>query len=326
MNEHPTPGELEAGSDSPDSKKTDVKERSSEEYVDRCRHDIIEKLKKVETKSRSATDIGDWDEVDEDDGDEDYDEKFHILLSTVRALMKTNNEIWERCQPYKREHNEEGSFRFYRTAYNAAKASKSSDGGDMEFFTLSQLETQDFPGFPRLPGTLSTIFPIETNGTFQQYDDYLAKITWLAKPIAYQFLSGFKAHLEDIHVALGKTETWITEPNHSLQFINEQFGMDLQAPELGVGSKGGERSAICVRCFRRRDEHQIQQGIRFCRCPKGRASFFVGSKVTLKKVNVKPELGSMDVSFECSSESDQESLKCFMTFVQCAKSDESNKE
>ena len=267
----------------------------SEEYVERCRHDIIKKLivEKNKTKSRpqgkdadSSNEVGvDHDDVEEDKDEaeemEDFDEKFHILLSTVRALTSTNNEIWERCQPYIDEQNSDGSLIFYRIGYNNVRASKSFKSNKMEFWTMSQLETKHFQPFSSLPETLSKILPVETNGTFLKYDDYLVKITWLAKPIAYQFLSIFKEHLENIQLDLGKIETWITEPRHSLQFINTQFGMDLDIPT------------------------KVHR-----------------SKRTLKKVDVKPTLRSLEVSFECSSESDQESLKHFIQFVQCRKSDE----
>lgn len=258
----------------------------SEAYVERCRYDIIKTLKAEKTKSQTqAKDTDDsWNQVedsdvDDDDDKEDFDEKFHILLSTVRALVNTNNEIWERCQPYKTKHTKDGRPQFYRSGFMNVRAYKRHESCEMEFSTISQLGKKLFPCFSRLPETLSKIFPVETSGTFRHYDDYLVKITWLAKPIAYQFLLIFKEHLETIQLELGNIETWITEPTHSLQFINTQFGTDLDWEDQG-------------------------------------------SKCTLKKVTGLPTQGSMDMSFECSSQSDQESLKHFMKFVECKKSDE----
>lgn len=202
------------------------------------------------------------------------------------------------------------------------------------FQLASRLEVIEFNPFPILPVALSKIFPYEIGygEKFPNYSKYLTKIPLLAKPVAFHFLSVFKKHFEDIQVAVGKIEAWITELAHALPFINEYVGKELAPPGLGEGvqlSKHPVSSVIgdypiCVKCFHVSIEHNACGGFS-CRNIGGYGLFFVPTDVILLQVTLETR-GTMKLKFQLSSEADQDKYKQFMKFVRAAETEKKPKE
>jgi len=292
-----------------------AKKESPSEIIEAYQLEMIEKLKK-EGHGNATADTDTDGEVDDD--------RFNVLFSTVRALIGTNNEIWERCLPHKKEGPVKDTLRFYRLAYPTVKAVKGAPSTNMHFSTCLELEVEDFAAFPCLPSILSNIVPFEkdTNGSFTKYGDFMIKISYMAKSLAYHSFSILKDHLEDIQVALGKIETWITGSEDGKNFINRKFGSNLEIPELGDAATSDGRyfasSSICVKCFQRKDEHNTYYYPYSCPNQGNRAfgSFLLAYDVPLKTVP-STTLGSMDVSFlKVSSDADQELFTQFTELVQ----------
>mmetsp|Transcript_13754 Transcript_13754/g.33160 ORF Transcript_13754/g.33160 Transcript_13754/m.33160 type:complete len:308 (-) Transcript_13754:220-1143(-) len=292
-----------------------AKKESPSEIIEGYQLEMIENLKK-ERRDNATTETDVGDDVDDD--------RFNILFLTVRALIDTNSEIWERCLPYMKE-GPNGMLRFYRLGYPTIKAGKYRSSKNMELSTQLKAEGKDFAAFPCFPRILSNIVPFEkqTDRSLLNYDDCLIKISCLVKSVAYHSFSIFKDHLEDIQVSLGKIETWITESEDAANFINNKLGMNLVIPELGDVATAGVvyPSSICVKCFHRKDEHlrnRDDETDRFyCRNQGNRvtAGSFIDSNVTRKTVRATASV-SVDASFNVSSEVDQKRFKYFMKYVE----------
>ena len=315
-----------SSSASPDGTTTkkakNTKMETPSEIIKRHQDEAIEQLRK-EKKTETSGDDGCYD--DEDDNDQQFD----VMFSTVRALIGTNNEIWERCTPYYRKldtsygvgGNKTDLIRFYRVGYFTVDVHKSWYHQDMTFTTSSKLEVRNFKPFPSLPTVLTNIFSFgeaqDLDGIFSNYEKYLTKITYSEKRLAFQFLSTFKKHLEDVHVALGEIEAWITEPLHTLDFINTQFreGQDLVIPKLEdiptKDCRGADEHSICKRCFYPCGEHTKKRAAKYYYCCPNNGRSAQISDCSVKQLKTVPFM-----KFNVSLATDQDRLKRFMAFTE----------
>jgi hypothetical protein len=98
---------------SPGGRTLCEKNEKSAEFVARCQQDTVEDLKRNDGDSSGN---GDEEEI-----------QFDIALSRVRAMIETNNEIWQRCQPNCVKKEGSTSLRIYRVGYFAVDVFKESD-------------------------------------------------------------------------------------------------------------------------------------------------------------------------------------------------------
>lgn len=292
--------------------------KSPEIFVANSRDAVITKLKK------EARQLG-------------QEEDYYRLLESVRALIDTNNEIWQRCLPNKvpEELITSTGIRFYRVGFLTVKVNtvekRSRDSKNIVFGTTAEIATEEFKRLPQIPEVLSCIFSLQCNGNLPDYEQYLEKASWLQEDISKPFLIILKEHLKEMQVALGEIDSWLLEPCHALNFINENFGQRLELPELGEGCNDSgndiKESSICVNCFQPKSKHHYYDAsatrcprkenlnfIDFLKLPVRWGAFFVPPAFTIKKANMRYE-DEVTMSFKVCSEPEQERLRRFLHFV-----------
>lgn len=312
----------------PTTKKAkDTKEETSSEIIKRHQDEAIENLRKGR-KTESEVDGG----CD--------DRRFDILFTAVRVLIDTNNEIYERCKQYCKKITTDGEIRFYRIGYFTVKVWKDDDEKkEMNVGSTLEVELEDFKNFTCLPSELNDLgfkAADDVDSILDGYEKYFRTITFFTKPLAFQYLMIFKKHLQDVQAALGNIETWITEPYRNLDFINEQFGTNLDLPGLQDISDGavldppsGKEDSICLYCFDRRCYHvrkkvgggwegssNPSQHINYCPGDLnfGRFTYYGEFFCTGVPKNLKtlPATGTINMEFNISQATDQDRLKSFM--------------
>jgi hypothetical protein len=160
------------------------------------------------------------------------------LLRITRALIWTNQEIWERCTKT-RTIVEVGILTF--SWVSITHLSIEGDAAKLHFTVTPEVTTKDFGTPPKIPRELSQILfvpdPSRDGDTkefpgFPDYLLYLEKAVLLHEVVLFPFLMKLKEHLESVHVFLGKIETWLLDPLWHAQFIENLFGKKVLVPDI----------------------------------------------------------------------------------------------
>ena len=268
-------------------------------FMAKSQEALIKKLKKA------AKLLDDEDDIDR-------------LVASVRALIDTNSEIWERCLPSKTQKEETvKELKFYRSGYSAVEVA--TRNSQVEFEASASLETNTFLDFPIVPEILTEVFPFDDTKVFPDYIQYLERSSWLQESISIPFLTILKEHQKDVQVALGEIESWLVAPAHALQFIKQQFKKNIDLDEFLGGVPEAQdtcMSAVCVRCFEPKNLHRARiSGYGGALCCKSleTAMYFEAPKVELKS---SPNFnGEVNITFPISTEGEQAKLQKFIEFV-----------
>ncbi|CAB9505158.1 expressed unknown protein [Seminavis robusta] len=189
----------------------------------------------------------------------DQEEDRNKLISSTLALAKTNQEILQRCLPHKLPRQQQqqqqpnpttatNQVEFYRLGFEVVEVTTTKpvysytnpllQGSPMlKFQTKSEVARRAFTISQKLSTVLNDIIPIPQATTANQqvlpdYENYLSRAILLQDDILILFLLVLKEHLKAIQVSLGEIESWLLEPMHIVQFLNDQFGTQLQLSEL----------------------------------------------------------------------------------------------
>lgn len=158
----------------------------------------------------------------------------------TRALLKVNDEIFDRCKKSQRKTQREFVVRdprtrykkifFARKGFDAVRVhhtgtstqivthyERSTKCFDMNFLGDLPDELKDLVGLKFCAEFAINMF-VDCNAIFQRaftlHDDVLGP-----------FLTRFKRHIESIHVRLGEIESWLLEPAGNLKYLEETFGI-----------------------------------------------------------------------------------------------------
>ena len=267
------------------------------------------------------------------------------LIVLVRALIKTNREIWERCKQNLVEKHEQqvvvesppSDLKFYRVGYTSVDV-KSTNGygkvkdSTLSFTTKAVLETKEFSSIPLLPlklrNTLSDVSKVPEE-ILPDYDRFMEKAALLHEDVMEPFLVILKGHLEDLQVFLGEIDNWVFEPLLCRNFIRDQFNHDLPVAEL-VGCSNScslkHDNMLCVRCFSTQGCHRNVNSTHYASsyhgsvhhvhyyCAVGynvRGSFFQSGLTELRVVSLR-DGGEIKKTFNISTEAEQARLKNFL--------------
>ena len=156
-------------------------------------------------------------------------------IQIIRALLKSNQEIWDRCKEHSSCENDisEGwCTEFLRFGYMSIETSPYPPNKTKSaFFTYAVQEKKNFDTRPlsNLPSMLTTIFEPKTidSKRLLDFQSFFEKSLVLHDDILGPFLAKLKAHLESVQVCLGNIEGWLVEPNETKGFIESTFGKTL---------------------------------------------------------------------------------------------------
>ena len=253
--------------------------------------------------------------VDEEDIDQ--------LITMIRAILKTNKEIWDRCSEAEVD-TEPPWMEFKRFIFNVVEVTKTENDTDCFFKTTPEVTITNFGETPELPTELTDVVPFEkSKGRFPtQYESYLQKcLSLLHHEVLPHVLKRLQDHLESVQVFLGDIDSWLMESAICQEFLNETFEPDLIIPEnedqyCSPGCKRTHAGHLrCMLCNLTFQQHGFSLDDFFIHdCPdSGRSGRFKGffPVQILKTCKLS---GQFSHTFHIEKETEREKLKKFLEF------------
>mmetsp|Transcript_6237 Transcript_6237/g.9908 ORF Transcript_6237/g.9908 Transcript_6237/m.9908 type:complete len:325 (+) Transcript_6237:95-1069(+) len=298
-----------------------------------CADDFVkEKMGEVVRRLQAVTDKLTL--VGEEGGD-----NIDILISKTRALISTNEEIWERCKQNEITQSRQpagGQLRLYRVGYPKVTVTSSAVIGGhnrcVVVKTTSELEIKSFEPLPAIPNELLGFFHFASKSENDcspfrfNHEDCLASIICTKDDIARHFSIILKAHLEQVQIALGEIERWLLDTEEDVQFINQIFKCNLSKPELGDGDSERRGPSLCVKCFEPYETHKKEPNMglyhpdwckSWCRAASHeRGSYFVSSSHDLKKIEISSPTDIYQLTFDLCMDDDRGRLKRFLYLME----------
>ena len=253
-------------------------------------------------------------------------------IREIRALLKINDEIFQRCISSGQIISESKSATFTRYSYDVVKVRQNTTNQSQTDCITKPEQSHcnfDVSSLMSLPKGINDLFLVPYQSSYPglvDYHEFLESALMLHDDILEPFLAKIKGHTETIHVCLGEIESWLLAPKSNIEFIEEIFGMKLEPPtaaDIGVKvcdcSAGTHQSTdICECCKKSFGAHtrQLYGGIisKF-RCPNSsyHATFFRCKKqITLKTLH---ESGKFEKTFSISHQNDKDKLTKFLDFM-----------
>lgn len=170
----------------------------------------------------------------------------------IRALLKINAEIFDRCMSSASSYSDGKSARFARYGFDVVKVRQQNE--KTQFITEHEHSEQTFDMklLSELPAGIDNIFVPKNRDApfdgFVDYDAFFQDAVMLHDDVLGPFLAKLKIHLESIQVCLGKIETWLNEPNSNIEFLETTFGKKLKMPTADDFNKECKKFHILKSC------------------------------------------------------------------------------
>lgn len=259
-----------------------------------------------------------------------------LLTTLCRALVTTNQEIWERCKPfYCTMINSAGSpavkCTFYRVGFwnIRAKTKRQYHPESVKFQSVVELTKRSFEIPISLPERLECLVVLpqtKGNDIMPDYALILKRSMLLIDDILVGFLLEFKAFLENQQIALGKVEAWLVQADEDVIFLQNQFNVTIPcggATWQTLGSPFASWAACkqqlsktrCSRCGSNFEVHNRKQenGWVYCQQDQQPGCFPLTSSLTLSLKYECP--GTIDVKFCIESPNERSRLIKFLEFA-----------
>lgn len=272
-------------------------------------------------------------------------EDIEYISKSVTALIAIINDIWNRCKGYKVDVGEiVGDSRSFltpvdqvpimmkRVSYEEVQVKK--HGQSLNVVSKMELSTHDFGPPPKFPTNLTNLIdhrpfykfdrPYQFKGiAIMNYSSYLDKSIILCDEVLLPFLTTFLKHLQEMQVYLGKIETWLSESESRVKFLNDLFENE-NAKNGGIDEKQLRNSSgrvywgkeTCVRCFKPCKKHTLNQNKTKYLCKDDKhAKFFDPPKTTLYESTSFKDDGKIDMAFNLSTDVDKKKLQAMYSFL-----------
>ena len=252
-------------------------------------------------------------------------------IREIRALLKINDEIFERCMSAEWTHVKyiKTLVTFTRYGFDVVKVRPSGTGTSTQFITEPECSKKEFDmtSLSDLPTGIDNLFVVKYQAEpFTMFIDFKAFFEcaiMLNDEILEPFLAKLKCHIESIHVCLGEVESWLLEPKSNIDFIEETFGEGLDIPtadDITVKQSACPAGTypsieLCANCGLQFGMHRKpKHGSSHYRCPNSypRTRFHCKKYVVLKEHN---ESGKFEKTFAIAEKSEQKKLKKFLEFM-----------
>ena len=202
----------------------------------------------------------------------------HLILS-IKGILATNKEIWERCKRSKEKHVEAGTMRFQRVAYDSVKVESninlSSMEKEMRFSAIIGVSIKAAGKPPPFSGIISKFINFDTKEDegFPDFGLLFERSLLLHDDLLPLFLFKFREHLEKVQVYLGGIDSWLMEATTLHNFLEETFQKKIPShtetdfryycdgEECTLTHFGGSLCQACRKCYR---DHYISEFELFC--------------------------------------------------------------
>lgn len=254
-------------------------------------------------------------------------------IREIRALLKINDEIFERCMSAEWTYGRHDKTLVMFTRYGFEVVKVRPSGTLTQFITKPECSKKEFDMKPLsdLPAGIDDLFVVkyqaEPYTMFIDYKAFFECAIMLNDEILEPFLAKLKFHIESIHVCLGEIEEWLLEPKSNIDFIEETFGVELDIPtvdditvECACPTGTHPSSELCTKCGLQFGSHHRESyygSYYYYSCPSSSVSyttttFHCTKYVVLKECN---ESGKFEKTFAIAEKSEQKKLKKFLEFL-----------
>jgi len=219
-----------------------------------------------------------------------------IAIKTVRALILTNEEIWDRCKEYfvQKDVYGNGNVGEYFSMMRLDEVKVvNTNYRSTSIVAVAKEMTRHFSLEPLkvLPDCLDIFEPKRNEAGHIDFKIYFRRSLVLHDDVLLPFLSKLKKHLEEVQVCLGAVDGWVMCTPNNIEFLEETFGIknifDLSSMKNPCN------------CYDRRIHGR-------CNCKKS------GKEYTIKTFDVP---GTVVQSFNITREKDKAQLKRLLEFL-----------
>ena len=236
-------------------------------------------------------------------------------IREIRALLKINDEIFERCMSAEWTHvkYKKTLVTFTRYGFDVVKVRPSGTGTSTQFITEPQCSKKEFDmtSLSDLPTGIDNLFVVKYQAEpFTMFVDFKAFFEcaiMLNDEILEPFLAKLKCHIESIHVCLGEVESWLLEPKSNIKFINDTFGRKI---ESNSAYKSTDRCISCEEKLGAHNRYYHSTTDSTFYCPYGGGVF--KKYIVLKTCD---ESGKFEKTFAIAEKGEQKKLKKFIDFM-----------
>ena len=188
-------------------------------------------------------------------------------IREIRAILKMNAEILDRCMEFMTDDGADSSAFFERVSYDLVTARAWNEG--TQVITHPIRTTKEFNTKPltKLPQGLDNIFVSDKMtgklSPFIDFEGFFEKSLILHETVLEQFLPKLKEHLMSIQVCLGEIDAWvIQEPQKNISFLEKTFETKMEIPDDKVTLGPHKCSCythlpneICLSCGKKYCDH-----------------------------------------------------------------------
>ena len=281
----------------------------------------LSELEPLEQVSKAREELGALLISDKKNGAVNFDIEQNIR--EIRAILKMNAEIFDRCIQFIMTNASNKSTTFARIRFSSVQVREWK--GDTQFITrpIRDIDSFDTSPLSMLPQELDDIIVKHNmNGEklqcFIDFEEFFDKSLLLHEVVLEPFLPKFKDHLMSIQVCLGKIDEWaIQQPQIIIRFLEATFSTKMEIPNDSVvlgkhtcmcGTH--DTYEICPHCGKSYGSHDTNYG---CIGYSGYGyKFQCGVYQVLKYCK---EKGRHETSFDITNVNEQTRLKKFLEFI-----------
>ncbi len=248
-----------------------------------------------------------------------------FLVKSVKALIVTNNEIWQRCQEegLRSSQSEQCGDEIIMGRYCYEKVQVQKLRNQPLIVTSNTaLVVNNFGCLPALPKPLtSTIVAQESDGILPNYHAYFEMAALFEDRILMVILNVMQKHLEEVQVFLGGIEEWLSKSQSIVDFLNELFETNLKAGSVAIEEESQREkrttsdmshnyTTVCVKCLVHKSCHRVK------RCPNREVgAFYIPAKTTVLSIDQGANLNLMEFAFDMELEEERKKLQSAIGFV-----------
>lgn len=179
-------------------------------------------------------------------------------IREIRALLKANAEIFERCMGSASKYRNGKSALFTRYGFDVVKVRQNQNTSRSPRLTeiITEIErsqkTFDISALSKLPAGLDNVIVVKyQTAPYSHFIDYRAffqSALLLHDDVLAPFLAKLKCHIESIQVSSGNIEMWLLENKSNHEFLEATFEKKLDVPSAEDYIDQDSDDAICAKC------------------------------------------------------------------------------
>eukprot|EP00980_Cylindrotheca_fusiformis_P009816 scaffold2162_cov113-Cylindrotheca_fusiformis.AAC.1 len=247
-------------------------------------------------------------------------------IRSIRGILTTNKEIWDRCKPFLiSANNNNSSLTFSKWGYEEIKVDTIEEK-ELRFMTTAVKSEKTVLAkiLFSLPAGLDILPPqyIETEGALTKsakmidFDTFFKKSLVLHDSVLEPFLAKLKTHLEEVQVCLGEIDEWLMMAQRGLDFIECTFAKKLELPPTTIvmwcnGSHQHSPYQKCESCSYNYKDHDGSSK----ECPNHRFEYFKCKSPSCEILKTIRVTGTFRASFSIANDNQKAKLLKFLDFI-----------